>query len=89
MSENKLLNGNVNEIFEDLFVKYSMYIEYQNRLKEKFGIFWCSECKDIHDISMKVKGQNLCRIGYNKSKGKLMKQYRARKRVKKEQTLTK
>ena len=83
MEEKRLLEGNANEIFKELYTKHNQYIEYQNRLKENFGVFWCPYHEEVHPLADKVHSVNFCREGYNKTKSTLvMKKYYENKKKK-------
>ncbi|WP_437629209.1 hypothetical protein [Clostridium paraputrificum] len=83
-----MINGNGKEVFKKLYEYHKTYLEYQQKLINKYGSFYCIECNEIHPISERARGNHMCIEQYRKINREQMRRARARKKAE-QQTLAK
>lgn len=83
-----MINGNGKEVFKKLYEYHKTYLEYQQKLIDKYGVFYCVECNEIHPISERRGNYHMCIKQHRKINREQMRRARARKKAE-QQTLAK
>lgn len=74
------INGNVVEVMNELHKGYKLFTEYQERMTNAFGVFYCTECQKVHPIEEKQRGQFLCKTVHKRREAERVRKYRERKK---------
>ena len=75
-----MINGNGKEIFKKLYEYNRAYLKYQKELINKYGVFYCGECEEIHELSKIKKGSYLCEEKFKEKEKQRVREYRRKKK---------
>lgn len=76
-----MIDRNGKEVLKELYEHHKAYLRYQQQLLDKFQLFYCAECEELHNLEVKQKNLFIC-VKQHKEKEKLrLREYRNRKKI--------